>query len=533
MARAVQKSDSTTVEPMSLEPEQAICLAPEAAGGNQATIEQLARDTAATERPESSLLEPSIDWASVGLDSRRMEVLAQYGVPVTEMGLSDLDQMDALIAQAEERGASTETSIRNDDCVQPQSTTGPLSLDPEKRWDGFCGVEHLLMNDHAVLELGSYGNLQQTGVEWSLQEGENAQRMSSSTDRMSNPIVDALSEVPGAAPTTGMGLSDPLGAHLARVQRERAEQARFERERAGPPVESQEPSFMEKYGTALDYGARGLQLGFGIAELLAGGAACASGPFTGVGLAGCAVAFNGADNIESAFTGRKTLLGQGAEAVCGTAFDEGAGATTCEIATEAIVSGGLGAGAARGLVKQGAGVADDIGEAASRGLMQGADELAHGGVAKQTLLQQRIASRPSDKTTTLLGRSTDVRPMEDELLRLDPSLVESGANPGAYNVLNDPYWTNQRNQTWLQDSISRGDHHVAMSEPDLHNLYRIPEGAGQNGTSYLDVDGFGSDGLTVYGAEYREMLNSGYGYSPFDGGGPRIGVGQFTPKLGE
>ena len=99
----------------------------------------------------------------------------------------------------------------------------------------------------------------------------------------------------------------------------------------------------------------------------------------------------------------------------------------------------------------------------------------------------------SGKTTTILGRLTDTRPLANNL-----GNVKSGMNKGGFNILNipDEYYSWVNNKKWLQRAINRSDIIKAASPPTPANLFK-------NGVSGK---------RTIYGMEVEMLEKAGYRY---------------------
>ncbi len=132
------------------------------------------------------------------------------------------------------------------------------------------------------------------------------------------------------------------------------------------------------------------------------------------------------------------------------------------------------------------------------GLVKGLSKFVVKEIAKNTIkVVPKLGELPiaiQGKTTTVLGRLKDTRPLADKLKN-----VKSGANKGGFNILNQPdnYWSLKSNMQWLQRAIDRGDIIRAASDPtDLKNIFKN-----------------GKDGArTVYGEEVKYLTSKGYSY---------------------
>jgi|GEM_PF-1031666 len=102
-----------------------------------------------------------------------------------------------------------------------------------------------------------------------------------------------------------------------------------------------------------------------------------------------------------------------------------------------------------------------------------------------------------NRTTTILGRLTDTRPLAEEL-----SNIKSGMNNGGFNILKipDEYYSWPANEKWLQRAINRNDIIKAASNPmDLRNIWK---------------NGMINTERTIFGKEVELLEKNGYKYSP-------------------
>ena len=266
----------------------------------------------------------------------RVAVLAQYGVSVEDLSPERLAAMEAMIAAAEDGNVTVQSSLDpscGDGTTLPGTDPNTFSLTP----NDVCGLQYTMGSGDDTLQLGTYGSNDGTGRGYSASIDGNVQASQQWMHRinaLTRPAESLLQE-----PTEGVGMTDPLGDHLRKVAFERALSA------PGPAPSPEEPSFLEQAAPYLSYLGRGLQIGAGIGEVIAGGASCLSGPLTGVGFLGCGLALNGLDTIRAGLMDDTTILDDVFQTGCDAAFGEGLGSTACQTIAGTAVGGGLAKGA--------------------------------------------------------------------------------------------------------------------------------------------------------------------------------------------
>lgn len=103
----------------------------------------------------------------------------------------------------------------------------------------------------------------------------------------------------------------------------------------------------------------------------------------------------------------------------------------------------------------------------------------------------------ANRTTTILGRLADTRPLGENLVN-----VRSGKNNGGFNILYmpDKYYSWANNKKWLQRAIRRNDIIKAASDPtDINNIWK---------------NGIEGGERTIFGKEVEVLEGAGYKYNP-------------------